>query len=423
MADPLAIVWERIDLPSPRIDGDEALRLVDGALGQLVGAGVVREVDAAASVVCDACELGHVEDVVFIDTPADAGVRAYVQCPENGRVRVPIDRLRQWEVDLGGIARAIAKAITRDSAPTDVVPARVWFIGKATFAARSRDVFLARGLSWPDAPGVVAQSSRLAASGTPLVLVAGAVPPASVWGTTAPPMLALDTVLVLRDGQISFDRAYVEATLSGRGRAEGALTPAERERRIKNRQALFDDVTFEFATDPGVRHVLRINGYDAGGFRKSDVKFTRLLLLAAKRAADQDVESGGWLEKWRLLGDDKDHDLRDLRDDLEKYPHPDLNPEELKALIKASGSRDGRIRLAVHPGNISFDASLASFQFIGEQQTRPKSGGRRRTPGTAEHEAQLRQGQKNAAKLLAEARKLGVPGPAATAPAKRRRGE
>lgn len=420
MADPLAVVWERIDLPSPLIDGDEALRLRAGHLDRLVSAGLVRETQAAVSVVCDACDLGHVDDVVFVDTPADAGVRAYIRCPDNGRVQVPLDRLRQWEVDFNGMVRVLAAAIARDGMPEEIVQSRVWFIGKAVFAARSRDVFLARGLSWPDAQAVVAQASRLATSGTPLVLVAGAVPPVGVWNANVPPVLPVSAVLALRDGQIKFDRVHVESTLSGRGGKGAGLSQAERQRRIKNRQALFDDVTFEFATDPGVRHVVRINGYDIGGFRRSDVKFMRLLLLAAKRAADLDVEEGGWLEKWRLLGDEKDHDLRELRDDLQKHDHPDLNAEEMKALIKPSGRRDGGIRLAVHPGNVSFDASLANLEFVGEQQTKPKNGGRRRTPGTAEHEAQLRQGRKNAAKLLAEARKLGVPGAAAAA---RGRGE
>jgi len=410
--DLLAVLWERIDLASPLIDGDEVLRWDDGGdLDRLVTAGLVRETQAASSVVCDACDLGHVEEIVFIDTPADAGVRAYIRCPDNGRVRVPIDRLRQWEVDFSGLAGALATALVRDGAAEDLVESRVWFIGKAVFAARSRDVFLARGLSWPDAPGVIAQASRLASSGTPLVLVAGAVPPATVWGANVPPVLPLSAILALRAGGLAIDKMHIEGTLSGRDGNAAALSAKERQQRITSRQALFDDVNIEFATEPGVRHIVRINGFDFGGFRGSDLKFMRLLLLAARRAEDSDAEAGGWFEKWRWLGDERDHDLQDVRTELEKHHHPDLQPAELKALIKASGRRDGKIRLAVHPYQVTFDDSLSRLQLIGEQQTKPKKGGRRRTPGTAEHEAQLRQGQKTAAKLLAEARKLGVPAP------------
>lgn len=318
MSDLLAVLWERVDLPLPLIDGDEALRLIDGDLERLVAASLVRETQAASSVVCDACDFGHVEDVVFIDTPADAGVRAYIMCPDNGRVRVPIDRLRRWELDFDGLARGVAAALAGNGVPEELVPSRLWFVGKAVFATRSRDVFLARGLTWPDAHDVVKQASRLATSGTPLVFVAGAVPPTTVWGTNMPPVMPLSVVLALHDGRISVDRMHIEGSLSGRTAAAGDFSPEERQRRIKDQRALFTDVSFEFATEPGVRHIVRINGFDFGGFRSSDLKFTRLLLLAAARAADVDAEGGGWLDKWRLLGDEGDHDLQELRAELEK---------------------------------------------------------------------------------------------------------
>ncbi len=409
MRDPLAVLWQRADLPSPVIDGDEALRWDDGHLDRLVAAGLVRETRTTSAVMCDACDFGHVEDVVFIDTPADAGVRAYIRCPDNGRVRVPIDRLRQWEVDFNGMARALATAFNHDVIPEELVPSRVWFIGKAVFAARSRDVFLARGLSWADAAAVVGEASRLTTSGAPLVLVAGAVPSTLPWGTTAPPLLPVSAVLSLRDDQIALDRMHIEGALSGDGGPTRTLTPEERKQRIKDRQAMFTDVTMEFATEPGVRHIVRINGVDFGGFRVSDLKFTRLLLLAATRAADHDAAAGGWFDKHRWHGDEKDRDLYEVREELEKYEHPDLTQEERRALVKSSGRRDGRIRLAVHPFQVSFDASLARFQFVGEEQTKPKTGGHRKTSGTAAHDEHMRGARMTAKKLLAEARKLGVP--------------
>jgi len=195
-------------------------------------------------------------------------------------------------------------------------------------------------------------------------------------------------------------------------RALDALDPGYHQRRIGDAGAIFDDVILEFATFPGDRHIIRINGHEFGGFQKSDVKFLRLLYLASARAADSDVDGGGWLEKWRLQGDDKDHDIERLRKELEKYHHPDLGPEELKALIKSSPSRDGTIRLAVHPRHVRFDASLADLQLVGEQQTRSKKSKRYLTPGAEQLADNLQKGKHVAVKLLADARKLGVPGPA-----------
>jgi hypothetical protein len=194
-------------------------------------------------------------------------------------------------------------------------------------------------------------------------------------------------------------------------RALDILDPSYRERRTTEPTAIFDDVALEFATVPGERHLVRINGHEFGGFQKSDVKYLRLLYLAAARAADADVEGGGWVEKFKLQGDDKDHDLEAVRVELRKHAHPALSEDERVALVKTSPSRDGRIRLAVPPNRIRFDESLARLLFVGEQQTASKGGKRKKTPGAADLERNLARGQKVAKKLLADARKLGVPGP------------
>ena len=177
---------------------------------------------------------------------------------------------------------------------------------------------------------------------------------------------------------------------------------------ITDALAIFDDVTIEFATVPDQRHVVRINGYDLGGFRQSDLKFLRLLYLAAIRAKDVDVDGGGWMEKWRLQGDDKDHDIEALRNELEKSPHPDLTSAELRALIKTSPNRDGRIRLAVHPKRIRFDPSLAELTFVADLETRSRTCKKRRTPGTVQLEENRRTGLTVAEQLLKAARKTGV---------------
>jgi hypothetical protein len=205
------------------------------------------------------------------------------------------------------------------------------------------------------------------------------------------------------------DKMHIEGALSVDGGTARILTSEERKRRVDDRRAIFPDVKLEFATEPGVRHVVRINGFDLDGFRRSDLKFSRLLLLAATRVADHDVESGGWFEKVSWQGGGKDRDLLEVRDELGKGEHPELTQEERRALIKSSGRRDGRIRLAVHPHQVTFDDSLANFVFVGEEQTNPKEGDRPRTSGAAAHAKLMREARVTAEKMLAQARKFGVP--------------
>lgn len=199
-------------------------------------------------------------------------------------------------------------------------------------------------------------------------------------------------------------------------RALDLLDPSYRAGRVGNPLAIFDDVRFEFAEEPGVRHIVRINDVEYGGFQKSDLKFLRLLLLAARRREDADVDDGGWLEKFRLQGDEKDHDLEDVRDELRRLDHAFVPTEDRAALVKRARGREGKVRLAVPPTNITFDASLANFTFIGELQSKSKSKTTKSkpSPGQKARAENFAQRDRVAKKLLDDARKHGVPAPAKT---------
>ncbi len=182
-------------------------------------------------------------------------------------------------------------------------------------------------------------------------------------------------------------------------RALDELTPDYRARVVGDPMLDLDYVRLRFATRPGERHVVEINGHDFGGFRKSDVKFLRLLLLAAARKR---CEGEGWLDKSRLRdGDDKDRALERMREELVTYDVPDLPEAERRALIRA---HQGRLRLGVPPENIELDASLATLEFIAPTTTVRQSGAKAKaTPKQAD-------GLKNAGVLLRDCRRLGTPG-------------
>lgn len=233
-------------------------------------------------------------------------------------------------------------------------------------------------------------AARAGADGLVLVVSRPAVPlPLLLPGTR---VVAIDVPEDGIDGDLQLHRAL------------DLLDPAYRQRRLTDQNALFDDVRIELA-HVGDRHVVRINGSELAGFQQSDLKFLRLLLVAGARRADADADGGGWFKKWRLHGDEKDHDLEALRDELRKGDHP-LSVEERGALIKSSRSRDSTIRLAVPPSNVVFDASLSDFRLVGEPEAAPRRG-KRMTPGMKKHEQNVETGLEVAKNLLAEAQKLG----------------
>lgn len=184
-------------------------------------------------------------------------------------------------------------------------------------------------------------------------------------------------------------------------RAIEALTPDYRARVLDDPMLDLDFVHLRFATKRGDRHVMEINGQDFGGFRKSDLKFLRMLLLAAARKHGKD---DGWLDKSRLRdGSDKDPALNDLRADLGKYDLYGLGEEERKALLRVQRGT-GLIRLGVPPENIELDASLADLTFVATTTTTKKDG--TKTKPTKKQE----EGLQNAATLLRDCRRLGAPG-------------
>ncbi len=225
-----------------------------------------------------------------------------------------------------------------------------------------------------------------------------------------PPDLRRAPDRLLADGRIVF----LAPPTTGNGdlalwRALDLLDPRYRERRPTDPTAIFDEVMLELATVPGQRHLVRINGHEFGGFQKSDQKFLRLLTLAVARAFDDDVEDGGWIKMVKLqVADEKNKGLEKLRIELRNHDHPDLTEAERAALVKTSPNGDSTVRLALDPHRIVFDASLADFRFIGEQQTKTKSGERRRTPGADELEKNLRHSRAVSKKLVDGIRKLGL---------------
>ncbi len=70
----------------------------DGTLDTLLRDGVLERIQPATTVQCDACYEGHVEMVDFIEEPPGSPLRAFIPCPEAGRVAVDTERMRRWEI-------------------------------------------------------------------------------------------------------------------------------------------------------------------------------------------------------------------------------------------------------------------------------------------------------------------------------------
>jgi hypothetical protein len=124
-------------------------------------------------------------------------------------------------VDFPGLADAAARALDLAGELEEVVPGRIWYLGKATMAGRSREVFLAQGLTWANAPRVLGGCGRLNAARAAVVFVPGAEPQTEIWKGDPPSVVSMKTVAGLgSDGQLELDRNHLESILSeGRRKA------------------------------------------------------------------------------------------------------------------------------------------------------------------------------------------------------------
>jgi hypothetical protein len=220
--DSLHALWTRIDARHPVFTGDDMKEWPESCLERLVGVGLLREAANARHVDCDACATGHREGVQLIESPPGSGFRAYIVCPENGRVHVPPYRLRQWEIDLSSLARALADALPAAAGVEELVPDRVWLVGKTTLGGQATEAFLVRGATWRDFQVVLAGARRFQETTERVVLVADIVPGDEVWGGDVPAVFALRGLARLQGSSLVVDRSHLDRLLSrGRRRVRG----------------------------------------------------------------------------------------------------------------------------------------------------------------------------------------------------------
>lgn len=209
MRDPLDIIWRAADTSKPVFTTEDLAVVPPEIVIRLIEMGVLRQSATATHVVCDACGEHHVERVVPIKYPKGQ-TRFFISCPENGRVEVPRERLLEWAVDYTPLLAALASSLSTKGTPAEVVPGRVWNLGRAALAGKSKPVWAARGLAWPDARQI-AQSIPKGRS--PVLFHLGQTADDDLLGIPRESIIELRTVVHL-DGDLVVDREAIEAQLA-----------------------------------------------------------------------------------------------------------------------------------------------------------------------------------------------------------------
>jgi hypothetical protein len=105
----LSVLALRVKLGMPVFGSDEIDDWPPGLIEELVSEGWLAEIERAKTIACDGCHDDHIEEVVLIQSPPGSPLRAYIPCPDLGRVRIPVTRLRRWEINQKRFGQNVAE--------------------------------------------------------------------------------------------------------------------------------------------------------------------------------------------------------------------------------------------------------------------------------------------------------------------------
>jgi predicted DNA-binding protein (UPF0251 family) len=95
----LAKLAERLQTPdADTVSADEIEDWPQGKLKELVTAGILTEIPHAKGVICDQCGESHYVEPDIRKCPDGKAVGVYI-CPDVGRIKIDLNRLRQWQIN------------------------------------------------------------------------------------------------------------------------------------------------------------------------------------------------------------------------------------------------------------------------------------------------------------------------------------
>lgn len=204
-----------------------------GALGELQRLGILGRAVGGMYATCPNCDEGHVEPVTAL------GERFYVSCPEAILVEVQTEMCERWQIDLAGLAAAVAGLLGLKGKPREVVADRFCRLGRTPWppgSGSTREVVFACRMQDDDASAVAAHAGP---GGRAVVLVPCRAPDDRIWPGLVPAVIPLSEVITWDGGELSLDvMAMVDAieTADRLAESSGAVALAPSGKKMVRRQ-------------------------------------------------------------------------------------------------------------------------------------------------------------------------------------------
>ena len=213
MRDALRAVLARTACDEPVFSFDETRLWRPADFEQFNVSGLLREGSQAQFVTCDACDDGHREEVIWRSSVRDpSGMRAYIPCPVEMALHVPAERLRQWSIDAGEMARQIAAAMELSGTVENVLVGRLWKLGRRRLAGRFRDAFFGI-VTDTEGQSIAEHSVRCLNATHGILLVIGKLDGLKGWQVANFTVLDASEVLSFSTGRLDVAIDYIEDAL------------------------------------------------------------------------------------------------------------------------------------------------------------------------------------------------------------------
>lgn len=218
VSEALDLIWRRADVQGHVISHAEVAAWPPGERTTIVDLGLIRRTTDATALICEDCGDSHSAEVV---RDARRPELPYYLCPGIGRIPIAVEATQQWEVDFDRMAALIRKALMLGGKPATLTASRVWLLGRQQQVDGFWELFLVRGVCWPDGLGLLDQCIRLQQSPAPVLLVPRRLPAAEILGKRSWAIRSLSEVASIDGSKLSID----DQVLAAAGLASLPATP------------------------------------------------------------------------------------------------------------------------------------------------------------------------------------------------------
>jgi len=289
VTDALDYLWPLLEAKCPIIAAHVVAGWPAGVHKRLVDLGLLLRAEDAQRVLCPECH-EHLEELIACQRP-NGSVDLYIPCPEVPRAGVPPEARHQWQANFDGLVAGLALTLGLTGRPAELLPRRLWRVGRTAWQGVCRDVLLARGLRWEDAAGV---RSAIARTHRPIVFLPRHKPDNDFWTGRVPPVLALSQVATLGEQGLDADRLELVAAIQDaetRQKDQLAVMTEEqlnlmirRQVKAEGKTSLTDDVFLQAYRHCGsVREAAEFLSRQTGREVSKDQVHRALKRLAARR--------------------------------------------------------------------------------------------------------------------------------------------